>query len=198
VRAIFLDRDGVLNHNVVNPLTGEREAPLTPDDFRLIPGVLEALSHLRDAGFLLFLVSNQPNYAKGKATLGAHEAIHRKLETALDEAQITFKDFNYCLHHPDAVVPSLLGPCECRKPSPYFLLKAHDLHAIDLAESWMIGDRATDVQCGKAAGVRTIRIVDEETEAREATDSTPADFKARDFVGAVRIILANTNNQSDR
>jgi len=191
-RAIFLDRDGVLNYNVLNPLTGEFEAPLTPEDFRLIPGVLESLGFLRDSGFLLFLVSNQPNYAKGKATLGALEAIQNRLESALDEADITFKAFNYCLHHPQAVVPSLLGPCQCRKPSPYFLLKAQNEHAIDLSNSWMIGDRATDVQCGKAAGVRTIRIVDEESEACETGDSA-ADFTAESLASAVKILLANNN-----
>ena len=197
VRAIFLDRDGVLNYNVLNTRTGELEAPLTPADFKLLPGVLESLGILRDSGFLLFLVSNQPNYAKGKASLSALEAIHRRLEGALDEAQISFTDFNYCLHHPQAVVLSLLGPCECRKPSPYFLLKARNEHAIDLSQSWMIGDRATDVQCGKAAGVRTIRIGDEEANAREVADSTP-DFKARNLADAIRIVLANANSHSER
>ena len=84
-RAIFLDRDGVLNYNVLNPLTGEFEAPLTPADFRLIPGVLQSLGVLRDAGFLLFLVSNQPNYAKGKVTLGALEEIHLDLSRRLSK-----------------------------------------------------------------------------------------------------------------
>ena len=189
-RAIFLDRDGVLNYNVLNPLTGEFEAPLRPEDFRLIPGVLESLAVLRDSGFLLFLVSNQPNYAKGKVTLDALEGIHNRLESALDEAGIAFRGFNYCLHHPEAVVPSLLGPCQCRKPSPHFLLKAQDEHAIDLSKSWMIGDRVTDVQCGKAAGVRTIRIVDEEAQACETLDSA-ADFIATSLGSAVSILLAN-------
>jgi len=194
-RAIFLDRDGVLNYNVLNPLNGELEAPLTPEDFRLIPGVLESLGVLRDSGFLLFLVSNQPNYAKGKVTLDALEGIHNRLESALDEAGIAFEGFNYCLHHPQAVVPSLLGPCQCRKPSPHFLLKAQDEHAIDLSKSWMIGDRVTDVQCGKAAGVRTIRIVDEDAEGGDAGDDSP-DFTARDLASAVRILLANNNSRS--
>jgi D-glycero-D-manno-heptose 1,7-bisphosphate phosphatase len=192
-RAIFLDRDGVLNYNVLNPQTGAVEAPLRPADFRLIPGVLESLSVLQDSRFLLFLVSNQPNCAIGKATLSAHEAVHRKLETALDKARITFADFNYCLHHPRAVVPSLLGPCKCRKPSPYFLLKARDEYAIDLSQSWMIGDRGTDVQCGRAAGVRTIRIVDNvEPRARELADGTP-DFEATNLVSAVRIVRVYAN-----
>jgi D-glycero-D-manno-heptose 1,7-bisphosphate phosphatase len=194
-RAIFLDRDGVLNYNVLNPLTSELEAPLTPEDFRLIPGVLESLGILRDSGFLLFLVSNQPNYAKGKVTLDALEGIHNRLESALDEAGIAFKGFNYCLHHPQAVVPSLLGPCQCRKPSPHFLLKAQNEHAIDLSESWMIGDRVTDVQCGKAAGVRTIRIVDEGAQAVEAGESA-ADFTVTSLASAVRILLANNDSRS--
>ena len=70
-RAVFLDRDGVINQNVFNPATGEYEAPLIVQDFALVPGVQKALLRLQTAGFLLFLVSNQPNYAKGKSTLSA-------------------------------------------------------------------------------------------------------------------------------
>ena len=85
-RAVFLDRDGVLNRNVWNPATGKYESPLTPEDFELLPDVIPALQLLRDAGYLLFLVSNQPNHAKGKAGMDTLDAIHRRLETALAAA----------------------------------------------------------------------------------------------------------------
>jgi D-glycero-D-manno-heptose 1,7-bisphosphate phosphatase len=189
-RAVFLDRDGVLNYNVPNPQTGELEAPLTSADFRLIPGVLQSLRLLQESGFLLILVSNQPNFAQGKATLNELEAIHDKLKMVLDEAKISFTGFSYCFHHPRAVVRSLLGPCECRKPSPYYLLRARDEHAIDLSQSWMVGDRDTDVQCGKSAGVRTIRISDGAAGVRAEAGAGGADFTVSNLVEAVGIVLA--------
>lgn len=150
-RAVFLDRDGVLNRNIWNPETLAYESPLTPEQFELLPDVIPSLGLLRDAGYLLFLVSNQPNFAKGKASLDTLAAIHNRFEAAIEG--IRFQAFYYCFHHPD-----FTGECRCRKPSPYFLLQASDSFHLDLARSWMVGDRASDVACGRAAGARTIEI----------------------------------------
>lgn len=157
-RAAFLDRDGVINQNVFNPATEEYEAPLTAADFALIPGVREALRRLQGAGFLLFLVSNQPNYAKGKSSLAELNTIDAKLQRELAAMRVKFAAVYYCLHHPEGDVAGYSGPCVCRKPSPYFLLKAIREFALDMAQSWMVGDRATDILCGRDAGVRTILI----------------------------------------
>lgn len=157
-RAVFLDRDGVINRNVLNPTTGEYEAPLTVADFALIPGVRTALQRLHSAGFLLFLVSNQPNYAKGKSTLEELAAIDAALQHELDAIPVKFTARYYCLHHPEGSVPGYSGPCVCRKPSPHFLFRAAHEFSVNLAESWMVGDRITDVLCGKSAGTRTIMI----------------------------------------
>jgi D-glycero-D-manno-heptose 1,7-bisphosphate phosphatase len=157
-RAVFLDRDGVINRNILNPATGELEAPLTVTDFRIVPGVLRALRRLKSAGFLLFLVSNQPNAAKGKSTIEELRAIHALLCRHLCAARVGFTAFYYCFHHPEGVVSGYSGHCECRKPSPYFLLRAEKKFHLDLSQCWMVGDRATDVACGQAAGTRTILI----------------------------------------
>ena len=157
-RAVFLDRDGVINANVFYADSGEVEAPRTADDFTILPGALEAMKQLADAGYLLFLVSNQPNQAKRKATAADHDAIQAKLVTALGAAGIRIEEFFYCFHHPRGVEPSLSGPCDCRKPSPYFLNHARDAHTLDMAQSWMVGDRGSDIECGKAAGTRTIHV----------------------------------------
>ncbi len=156
--AVFLDRDGVLNALVLNPATGRMESPLTPEDLRLCRGVVEALFRLQQAGYPLILVSNQPNYALGKCSLDMLSRIHHKLVCELLGAGITFSRFCYCLHHPQGVTPGFSGLCVCRKPSPWFLLRARDDFRLSMARSWMIGDQPTDVQCGKAAGTRTIRI----------------------------------------
>src|ERR1700724_1626670 len=122
-RAIFLDRDGVINKNIFYEHSGEWEAPLPPDHFERADGAIEALRQLQSAGLLLFVVSNQPNAAKAKATLETLDEIHQRLIAALDEAHIHFTAFYYCYPHPAGTVPSLSGPCDCRKPSPHFLLK---------------------------------------------------------------------------
>ena len=185
-RAIFLDRDGVINHNIFNPATRCYESPLTEDDFHLVAGVLPALRDLHAAGYLLILVSNQPNYAKGKASLDTLNAIHRKLERALLENDIRFAAFYYCLHHPQAAIPELRN-CVCRKPSPYFLHKAVSDFSLDLRQSWMLGDRPTDISCGSVAGTKTILI----GKYVASYDEGPLpDRRAPDLAAAAKLILA--------
>src|SRR5690349_8999978 len=122
-RAVFLDRDGVINRNVLNPASGEYEAPLRAADFALAARALEGMWRLQRAGFLLFVVSNQPNYAKGKASLEELAAIDARMRWEIAAAGLTLADVYYCLHHPDGIVAEYSGPCACRKPSPYFLLR---------------------------------------------------------------------------
>jgi D-glycero-D-manno-heptose 1,7-bisphosphate phosphatase len=176
-RAIFLDRDGVLNRNVWNPATAAWESPLTPEQFELLPKVIPALQLLRDAGYLLFLVSNQPNYAKGKASMRTLDAIHQRLEMALAEEHISFTACYYCFHH-----PAFTGHCVCRKPSPYFLLEARDTLGLDLEQSWMIGDRQADIDCGRAAGTRTVMI------GKMPAEEAGADRVVSDLWAAAQVI----------
>jgi D-glycero-D-manno-heptose 1,7-bisphosphate phosphatase len=187
--AVFVDRDGVINRNVLNPRTGTYESPHRPEDFHLADGAVPALARLQAAGFRLFLVSNQPSYAKGKTTLAMLEDIHGRLVDALNAAGIVFSAFYYCFHHPDSKVLGYGGPCSCRKPSAFFLFKAADEFGLDLAQSWMVGDRVTDVACGRAAGVHTIRVAEDHLATRRA-DETPAEFEAQDLAAAADVILA--------
>jgi D-glycero-D-manno-heptose 1,7-bisphosphate phosphatase len=189
-RAVFLDRDGVLNRNVFYPPTGAWEAPHRPEDFAPLPGILSALAQLKAAGFYLFLVSNQPDYALGKASLEAVDAIHRRFVAHLAEASIAFDACYYCYHHPKGVVPGYSGACLCRKPSPHFLLRAQRAFGLDLAASWMVGDRATDVACGRNAGAQTIRVAPGHPAAPD--DAGPAaDYFALNLAAAAEIILAS-------
>jgi D-glycero-D-manno-heptose 1,7-bisphosphate phosphatase len=185
-RAVFLDRDGVINRNVVNPATGECESPLAVDDFEFAPGAFDAMRELQVAGFLLFLVSNQPNYAKGKSSLEVLGSIHEKFLAGLAEEGIGFAAFYYCFHHSQGKVAGYSGPCECRKPSPHFLFRASDEFDVDLDRSWMVGDRSTDVECGKAAGTKTIFIHAGQTATEIAAQP---DGTAPHLSAAVRLIL---------
>jgi D-glycero-D-manno-heptose 1,7-bisphosphate phosphatase len=188
--AVFLDRDGVLNALVLNPATGRMESPLTPDDLCLIDGVIPALDRLQRAGYPLVLVSNQPNFALGKSTLDTLGAVHSRLEAALIGAGIHFARFSYCLHHPKGVVPGYSGLCVCRKPSPWFLLRARDDFGYSLADSWMIGDQPTDTQCGRSAGARTIRVNSGAVVA-ERNGAPAADYLVWQLSQAAEIILAH-------
>lgn len=193
-KAVFLDRDGVINRNVMNPATLAWEAPLTVEDFVLAPNALAALSRLRQAGFLLFLVSNQPNYAKAKASLQTLKNIHRHFLSLLDQQGIEFAAFYYCLHHPRGVVPGHSGPCRCRKPSPFFLLQARDQFGLDLERCWMVGDRASDIDCGQAAGVHTIHVRNQQEDAAVDQDEPGAEFQADSLEAAAVIILNASRN----
>ncbi len=153
-----MDRDGVLNKLVLNPVTMKYEPPHTPKDLVLYPDVIESLRILKDRGFILFLVSNQPDYAKGKTTLENILAVHTLFNHVLTTCGIHFQEYYYCYHHPNGIVSEYSFACECRKPNPYFLLKAARDYEIDLENSWMIGDRDSDIECGKAAGTQTIII----------------------------------------
>jgi D-glycero-D-manno-heptose 1,7-bisphosphate phosphatase len=187
--AVFLDRDGVLNPLVVNPATNRLESPLTAADLRLTEGAIPALLRLQQAGYPLILVSNQPNYALGKTSLATLGQIHSKLESELQIAGVHFTRFCYCLHHPKGVVPEFSGLCVCRKPSPWFLLRARDDFGYSLASSWMIGDQPTDTQCGRAAGVKTIRLASGPLlPARRTT--TVADYLVRELAEAAEIIVS--------
>jgi D-glycero-D-manno-heptose 1,7-bisphosphate phosphatase len=188
--AVFLDRDGVLNALVLNPATGRMESPLTPDDLHLIDGAVPALCRLQQAGLPLILVSNQPNFALGKSTLEVLAAVHCRLETALIAAGIHFTRFSYCLHHPKGLVAGYSGLCVCRKPSPWFLLRARDDFGYSLADSWMIGDQPTDTQCGRAAGAHTIRV-NSGSVASERGGMPAADYMVRQLSEAAEIILSH-------
>ncbi|MFA4848373.1 MAG: HAD family hydrolase [Methanoregula sp.] len=188
-KAVFLDRDGVLNEMVLNPASGEYEPPHSPEDLTIHPEVIESLRTLQDAGFELFLVSNQPDYAKGKTSLENIQAVHTRFHHILTSTGIHFREYYYCYHHPNGIVPEYSFSCECRKPKPWFLLKAAHDYGIDLGNSWMIGDRDTDIECGKAAGTKTILIEDPNSIGSRGL-SNP-NFTIKSIKQMIRIIKRN-------
>ena len=106
-RAVFLDRDGVINAAPYNPAEGKRDSPYSVSEFRLLPGAKRAVRLLNEAGWLTVLVSNQPGVAKGKCTTGVLDELTECLKERLAEAGGHLDGIYYCLHHPDAVVPEL-------------------------------------------------------------------------------------------
>jgi D-glycero-D-manno-heptose 1,7-bisphosphate phosphatase len=143
-RAVFLDRDGVINRTVVRD--GRPYPPASVDALELLPGVAEALARLHDAGYRLVVVTNQPDIARGTQDRAVVDAMHAKLA-----ATLPIDDFRVCDHDdPDG--------CNCRKPKPGLLRQAAQAADIDLGASFMVGDRWRDIEAGRAAGCRTIFI----------------------------------------
>lgn len=142
--AVFLDRDGVLNEAILRE--GRPHPPATPDDVVLRPGVPDACARLRAEGFLLLMVTNQPDIARGTTTRAAVDAINDRLvaDLGLDAALVC--------PHDDA------DGCACRKPAPGLLLDGADRFDVDLSASLMVGDRWRDIAAGEAAGVRTVWV----------------------------------------
>lgn len=151
-RAIFLDRDGVLVRDV-GPLTSAADIVLTP-------GVGLALAELSRAGFLLIVVSNQTVVARGLLNEAAVVELERQIEAEIvADGGPALDAFYFCPHHPQATRPDLRADCACRKPAPGLLLRAASEHDIALADSFMIGDRASDVVAGLRAGCTTIQVM---------------------------------------
>lgn len=169
-RAVFLDRDGVINPSVVRD--GKPYPPATVEEFRLLPRVREACEQLKSAGFLLIVVTNQPDVARGTQLQSTVEEMH-----ALLRKWIPVDDVVACYHDGD--------DCDCRKPKPGMLLSSAKKHNIDLTSSYMVGDRWRDVDCGARAGCTTVFI---DYGYAEALRAQP-DYIVADLASAAEIII---------
>ena len=143
-QAVFLDRDGVINASVVRD--GKPYPPASLEELKILPGVAEAIRSLREAGFVVVVVTNQPDVATGIQRKEVVEKMNSNLRN-----ELLIDDFRVCYH-------TASDNCACRKPKPGMLLEAaHDLE-IDLSRSFMVGDRWRDIEAGKAAGCYTFFI----------------------------------------
>ena len=174
-RAVFLDRDGVINRALERD--GKPYPSASLNEFEIFPEVPEACRRLKQAGFLLVVATNQPDVGRGTLKQETVEIIHAEMcrRLPLDRVEVCY--------HPGKG----LSDCNCRKPKPGMLLRAARELEIDLAQSWMVGDRWRDVNCGHAAGCRTIFI---DRGYAEELKQLP-DFRAKNLLEAVEIILAD-------
>ncbi len=174
-RAVFLDRDGVLNVPVIRD--GRPYPPSSLTQFRLYDDALEACSRLKAAGLLLVVATNQPDVGRGTQTVAAVEEFHRKLRRVLP----VIDRIETCYHAGKRFGDS----CDCRKPRPGMLLRAAAAMNIDLPRSYFIGDRWRDVECARAVQARAVFIDRGYTERLRRS----ADFFARSFSQAVDAVL---------
>ncbi len=153
-RLIILDRDGVLNATVPNPLEARPDSPLRVEEVSVFPAVPALLRRLTDAGFLLAIATNQPAYAKGKTSLAVLQQVHERVLQGVQSEGGIIASSHICFHRAE-------DGCDCRKPRAGLLNAALARHpAVDRTRSWMVGDRATDVLAGEAAGLQTALLSD--------------------------------------
>jgi D-glycero-D-manno-heptose 1,7-bisphosphate phosphatase len=174
-KAVFLDRDGVINRALARE--GKPYPPSSLGDFEILPGVDEACRQLKQAGFLLVVATNQPDVGRGTLAQSVVEAIHTHICAVLPIDRV-----EVCYHPGQGE-----SDCDCRKPKPGLLLRAARELGIDRRRSWMVGDRWRDIDCGHAAGCRTIFI---DYGYDEALNREP-DFRCTCLLEAAQLILAH-------
>ena len=152
VRALFLDRDGVINidHGYV----------LRPEDFKLVPGVVDLLRTAQAHNFSLIVVTNQSGLARGLFDESQYLRLENHMREILADEGVTLADIYYCPHHPGGSVARFASVCSCRKPAPGLILQAAREHTVDLDASILIGDKSSDIEAAKAAGVGRYFLVD--------------------------------------
>ena len=143
-KAVFLDRDGVINF--------ERGYTHRLEDFVILPDLIEVLQILKQKGYLLIVISNQSGIAKGLYLQTDTEILHTYLKDELRKKNVVLDEIYYCVHHPD------VGRCICRKPDSLFVEKALARFNIDASKSYFIGDKERDTESGEKAGVKGILI----------------------------------------
>lgn len=171
--AVFLDRDGVINRALVRD--GKPYPPSGIDEFEILPGVSEACTRLKAAGFVLVVATNQPDVGRGSMAQETVDALHARMlaKLPLDRVEV-------CFHSGEGT-----SDCQCRKPRPGMLLRAAQELNIDLSHSFMIGDRWRDIDCGHAAGCTTI-LVDY---AYDEALRMPPHYRVRSLLEAAEVVL---------
>jgi histidinol-phosphate phosphatase family protein len=189
-RAVFLDRDGVINPLLYHKDVGIVDSPFTLAQFRVFSHVPRAIRLLNDLGLIVAIVSNQPGIAKKHFDAAMLRRFDRKLLASLRPAGAHVDAVYYCLHHPDAALKRLRQRCTCRKPGVGLLLKAAKDFGVSLPESYMVGDGLTDIEAGTRAGCHTIFIGQWKPEYSQfirPSDLRPT-FVAKDLREAANII----------
>jgi D-glycero-D-manno-heptose 1,7-bisphosphate phosphatase len=190
-KAVFLDRDGVVNRLVYRPDFGILDSPVHPRELLLLPGVPAAIAALNQAGFAVLVVTNQPGIAKATLPSAELEKLHRLMRVQLAASGGRLDGIYVCPHHPHGVIPALAVVCDCRKPAAGLLLRAAEELELDLRSSYMIGDGDIDVMAGRAVGATTFLIANLKpclVELLDARDTWP-DQIVPDLPTAVKSIL---------
>jgi len=198
MKAVLLDRDGVINALVYHEDAGVIDAPFTSSQFKLLPRVSEAVRLLNDLGLRVAVISNQPGIAKGRLKPRTLKAMERKMISKIHAAGGRIDRFYYCFHHPEARVARLRQRCQCRKPEIGLLEQAAADLRVSLEECYLIGDGVPDLLAGTRAGCRTVfigRWKCEICQFTEAPHARPA-FVATDLWEAAQVISSEMDRSA--
>lgn len=185
-KAVFLDRDGVINEMFFDNETGEYRPPYSINEVRFVQNSFNAIRMLNEHNYLVFVVSNQPDYAKGKTDIQNINEVKEYIKNQLGNNGCSISKYFYCFHHPEGILDGYNIKCECRKPGTIFVDTAVVEYSVNRKKSFFIGDRITDIQCGVKSGIKTIYI---ENEIYKLDDSLLPDYTAHDLFSAVNKIL---------
>ena len=183
-RAVFMDRDGTISEEVgyVNH----------PSRFRLFPYAVEAIKHLNQNGWLAIVVTNQAGVARGYFPEQMIETVHTDMTKQINDGGGRLDAIYYCAHHPSVGEPPYRIDCDCRKPKPGLIMRAAEEFDIDLKQSWMVGDRYSDVELAHNANVKSMLVLSGygrgEWEHQRSSWSQRPDAVAEDFLEAVLLI----------
>lgn len=185
-RAVFIDRDGTLSDEVgyINH----------PSRFRLLPYAADAIKHLNENGWLAIVTTNQAGVARGYFSEDMIATVHEAMTKDLERDGARLDAIYYCAHHPSVGEPPYRFDCDCRKPKPGLISRAARDFEIDLNGSWMVGDRYSDVELARNAGVKSAFVLSGygrgEWEHQRATWTQQPDLVAENLLEAVRLIVS--------
>ena len=189
-KAVFLDRDGVINEPAP-----EGSYITKWEELRLLPGVAAGIASLNRAGYTVIVVTNQRCVAKGLLSTAELEILHERLIKLLAQSGATIDGVYYCPHELD-------DACACRKPRPGMLLEAARAHNIDISSAWMIGDSDIDIEAGRNAGCKTIRLLERIENSDQAVGGsvarTTSDMVAISLLDAAQKILQLESTDGDK
>jgi D-glycero-D-manno-heptose 1,7-bisphosphate phosphatase len=189
-RAVFIDRDGTISEEVgyINH----------PSRFRVFPYTAAAIKHLNDHGWLAIVVTNQAGVARGYFNEAMIETVHAEMNREIEQQGARLDAVYYCAHHPSVGDPPYRFDCDCRKPKPGLIRRAVEDFDIDLSASWMVGDRYSDIELAKNAGVHSMLVLSGyglgEWEHQRQTWKEQPEEVADDLLAAVKIIVGKSNS----
>lgn len=199
--AVFVDRDGVINRIVWNDDIEQLDSPMKVSQFDFLPQVIDALKIIKEKGYYIFIVTNQPGAAKGKTTLLTLYDINTYMADALADKSVMIDDVFMCPHYPKDVISQyfpdedahtkenfLIRKCNCRKPEPGLIYRAMRKYSVDMASSYMIGDSCSDITCGAAVGLQTVFIGDIKCDLCKKLGDISPTYIANDLFDAANII----------
>ena len=187
-RAVFIDRDGTISEEVgyINHVSR----------FRLFPYAASAIKHLNDSGWLAIVITNQAGVARGYFSEDTIQTVHAAMTKELESNGARLDAIYYCAHHPSVGEPPYRLACDCRKPKPGLISRAAKDFDIDLEMSWMVGDRYSDVELARNAGVKSMFVMSGygrgEWEHQRANWTEQPDVAVEDLLEAVRHIVSDS------